>query len=296
MTTQQRPAWMERSGRTAQVAKAVAVVLIMILVLYPCLSVLMTSLATEKDIVRQGGLVLFPLHPTLAAYRMIFAGGVIVHSLLVSVAITVIGTAASMAATVAMAYGLSRPGVTGARLVLLLALFTLLFTPGIIPSYLVVKELGLLNSYASLILPVLINAFNMVVLRNFFMGIPRELIDSARIDGAGDIGTLFRIVLPLSKGVLAVITLFYAVNYWNAFFTALLYINNSAKWPLSLILRLYVLEGQPFPNASSSGQVSAPVQSVQMAVVMIALVPILLLYPFLQRYFTKGVLTGAIKG
>lgn len=292
-----RPPWMEKPGRVAEVLRGTAVVVILILVIYPCLSVLMTSLASEHDIVRQGGLVLFPTHPTLAAYRAIFSGGVVARSLVVSVVITVIGTVVSMAITTAMAYGLSRPGVTGGRFMLLAAVFTILFSPGIIPSYLVVKQLGLLNSYAALILPVMINAFNMVILRNFFMNIPGELIDSARIDGAGDLAILLRLILPLSKGVLAVITLFYAVNYWNAFFTALLYLDDSSKWPLSLILRLYVLQGQPLGGADQqAGQLNAPTQSIQMAVVMIALIPILCLYPFLQRYFTKGVLTGAIKG
>jgi putative aldouronate transport system permease protein len=178
---------------------------------------------------------------------------------------------------------------------LLAALITLLFVPGIIPSYLVVKQLGLLNNYASLIAPVAINAFNLVVLRQFFMGIPRELLDSARVDGAGDLRMLVSIVLPLSKPALAVVSLFYAVSYWNAFFNALLYLNEPATWPLQLIVRLYVLQGVGSGGAASDSQ-PLVAQSVQMAVVIVATLPILVVYPFLQRYFTRGVLTGAIKG
>jgi ABC-type glycerol-3-phosphate transport system permease component len=184
------------------------------------------------------------------------------------------------------------------RPILYLTLFSLMFPPGIIPQYLVVKQLGLLNNYASLVLPVLLNAFNFIVLRQFFMDIPGELVDAARIDGAGDWRILWRLVLPLSKPALAVIALFYAVSYWNAFFQALLYLSDTAQWPLQLVLRLYVLQGTSLAGAVtySPGTAPPPTQAVQMAVVVIATIPILLVYPFLQRYFTRGVLTGAIKG
>ena len=199
--------------------------------------------------------------------------------------------------TTAMAYGLSRR-VRGMRPILFLVLFTMLFVPGIIPSYLVVKQLGLLNTYAALILPVMINAFNLVILRQFFMDIPQDLTDSARIDGAGDLRILRYIIVPLSKPVIAVVGLFYAVSYWNSFFTALLYLNNNDSWPLQMIVRLYVLQGAFSGGAAYASGDSTPLvpQSLQMAVVVIATIPIVLVYPFLQRYFTSGVLTGAIKG
>ncbi len=212
--------------------------------------------------------------------------------------ITAVGTLLSLAVTTGLAYGLSRP-VVGRRPLLMLALLSLLFQPGIIPSYLVVKQLGLLNTYASLIVPVALNAFNLVVMRQFFMDIPQELIDSAKIDGAGELHILFRIVLPLSGAVLAVVALLYAVFYWNAFFQALLYLQDSAMWPLQLVLRQYVIQGSPLPGVtaySAPGGSPPPTQSIQMAVVVVATLPILLVYPFLQKYFTKGVLTGAIKG
>jgi putative aldouronate transport system permease protein len=293
-----RPPWMERPSRAQLTAKAIVLAMILAAVIYPFLSVVATSLASQQDVDAGGGMVLVPLHPSFDAYLSIFQGGVISHAVLVSVAITVVGTLLSMVVTVGLAYGLSRP-VVGRRPLLMLALLSLLFQPGIIPSYLVVKQLGLLNSYASLIVPVLLNGFNLVVMRQFFLEIPHELIDSARIDGAGELRILLRIVLPLSGAVLAVVALLYAVFYWNAFFQALLYLQDSSMWPLQLVLRQYVIQGSPLPGVTAyaaPGGSPPPTQSIQMAVVIVATLPILVVYPFLQKYFTKGVLTGAIKG
>ena len=194
-----------------------------------------------------------------------------------------------------MAYATSRPVLFG-RPVLLLVLFTLLFAPGLIPMYLMIRQLGLLDSLWSLILPGALSAFNFVVLRSFFMNLPRELIESAQIDGASDITILRRIVLPLSKAVVAVVGLFYAVGFWNAFFNAQLYLNDSSKWPIQLILRSYVLQGTSLTANQLGVQQLPPPQSMQMAIVVIALIPIALVFPFLQRHFSKGVITGAIKG
>lgn len=290
-----RPPWMERPTRIGQTAKAIAVVVVVLAVAYPLVGVIGTSFASQTDIIKSSGLVLWPDHPTLDAYRTIFTGGVVTRALIVSVGITVLGTLASLLVTVGMAYGLSRRDVTGSRFILMTALFTMLFNAGIIPNFLLVKGLGLYDTYAALVMPTLVSAFNLVVLRSFFMNLPDELYDAAKVDGAGDFRILMRIVLPLSKAVLAVISLFYAVTYWNAFFNSLLYLNDSDKWPLPMVLRTYVLQGQSL-NAASAGEVLAPQQAVQMAVLVIAVVPILCVYPFLQRYFTKGVLTGAVKG
>ncbi|MFC8231839.1 carbohydrate ABC transporter permease [Streptomyces sp. NPDC056663] len=286
---------MEKPTRIGQAAKALAVVVVVAAVAYPLLGVIGTSFASQSDIIRSSGLVLWPDHPTVDAYRTVFTGGVVTRALVVSLGITVFGTLASLLVTVGMAYGLSRRDVTGSRFILMTALFTMLFNAGIIPNFLLVKGLGLYDTYAALVMPTLVSAFNLVVLRSFFMNLPEELYDAAKVDGAGDFRILVRIVLPLSKAVLAVISLFYAVTYWNAFFNSLLYLNDSDKWPLPMVLRTYVLQGQSL-NAASAGEVLAPQQAVQMAVLVIAVVPILCVYPFLQRYFTKGVLTGAIKG
>ena len=297
MVDAQQAPWAEKSSRAALTAKAIVLVLIVIAVVYPFLNVLSTSLANDQDVNASGGLVLIPLHPSLEAYRTIFNGGVITRAIWVSVGVTLCGTILSLVVTAALAYALSRPIVAG-RPILFLALFSLLFPPGIIPQYLVVKQLGLLNNYASLILPVLLNAFNFIVLRQFFSDIPQELLDAAHIDGASDWRIFLRVVVPLSKPAIAVVSLFYAVSYWNAFFQALLYLSNNSQWPLQLVLRLYVLQGSSLAGAVtySAGTAPPPTQALQMAVVVIATIPILLVYPFLQRYFTRGVLTGAIKG
>jgi putative aldouronate transport system permease protein len=186
---------------------------------------------------------------------------------------------------------------------LFVVLLTFLFGPGIIPSYLVVNALGLIDSYAALVLPAAVSAFNLIVMRSFFMAIPGELIDSARIDGAGEFATLRRIVLPLSKAVVAVVGLFYAVGYWNAFFNALLYLNDNTKWPLQMVLRTYIVEQQQLPTGAGGvatgvgfGLAPAPGLAIKMAIVVIAVVPVLLVYPFIQRHFTKGVIVGAVKG
>ena len=180
----------------------------------------------------------------------------------------------------------------------MIVLGAILFGPGLIPTYLVVKSFGLLDSWWSLILPTMISAFNVVVMRAFFMELPEELFESAEIDGASQASIFFRIVMPLSKAVLAVIGLFYAVAYWNAFFSALLYINTPEKWPMALVLRTYVINQTLMTSdqLANAGEVLPPQLSLQMAVLVLAIVPILIVYPFLQRHFAKGVLVGAVKG
>jgi putative aldouronate transport system permease protein len=280
-----------------RLAKGLLLVVCCAAVIMPFVAVISTSLADQRQVNAAGGYVLWPTSPSLQSYRVILAGGVVTRALLVSVGITLVGTLLSLAATVLLAYGLSRPGSFASKPMLLLVLVSLLFSPGIIPNYLIVKQLGLLDSYWSLILPALINGFNVIVMRSFFLDLPQELLDSARIDGAGELRTLTAVVLPLSKAVLAVVGLFYAVAYWNAFFSALLYISDSSKWPLQLVLRTFVLDNTVIgtENVDMSGQVP-PQQSMQMAILVLSLVPILLIYPFLQRHFAKGVLIGAVKG
>jgi putative aldouronate transport system permease protein len=285
---------MEKPRPATQAAKALALTAVVLLVCVPFLVILSTSLASQREVVANGGWVLWPQHPTLKAYRDILDGGIVTHALGVSAGVTLIGTLLSLVCTVTLAYALSRPRVFGGKPVLLLVLFTFLFPPGMIPSFLLVKELGLLDSYGSLILPVLVNVFNLVVLRGFFQAIPEELYEAARLDGAGDWRVLWSVVLPLSKAALAVVGLFYAVAYWNSWFYASLYLE-SGHWPLQQVLRTYVVAGSGLTDTTvGEGTVNAP-QTIQMAVLVIATVPILLVYPFLQKYFTKGVLTGAIK-
>ncbi|MBB4939771.1 ABC-type polysaccharide transport system permease subunit [Streptosporangium album] len=247
------------------------------------------------------GLVTVPGELSFAAYAELFSGGVVTRSVLVSLGVTLVGTAISLTVTVLASYGLSRPGSLLHKPMLFLILLTFLFGPGLIPNYLLVSSLGLIDTYWSLILPGAVTAFNLVVMRAFFMNIPAEVSDSARIDGASEFHILRKIVLPMSKGVTAVIGLFYAVGYWNSFFNAVLYLNDNAKLPLQVVLRQYVLQGQSLfagqtGDATVAGQTLPPSLALQMAIVVVALLPVLFVYPFVQRHFTKGVIIGAVKG
>jgi putative aldouronate transport system permease protein len=269
-----------------------------LLVLVPFLGIVSTSLASRADITEHGGFVLIPHGVNFGAYQAILSGGVVTRALIISLGITAVGTLLSLASTALLAYGLSRTESFGHKTILMVVLFAIMFAPGIIPSFLVVKELGLLDSYWSLILPVMVNAFNVIIVRAFFMEIPRELIDSARIDGAGDWTAFWRIILPLSRAVLAVVGLFYAVGYWNSFFNALLYMNDTAKWPLQLVLRTYVVNNTSIgvDQVGATGASLPSQTAIQMAILVISIVPVLLVYPFIQRHFSKGMLTGAVKG
>lgn len=293
-----RPVWMEKPSPLMTAAKGVVLLICCLLVLVPFLAVISTSLASQQALNEAGGFLLLPKDPSFDAYRAIFAGGVVTRATLVSVGVTVVGTFLSLACTAALAYGLSRPGSLLHRPMIFLLLGSLLFSPGLIPTYLMVKQLGLLDSYWSLILPVLVNGFNVIVMRAFFMELPEELLESAKLDGASELRILLQIVLPLSKAVMAVIGLFYAVAYWNAFFNALLYMSTPEKWPMSLVLRTYVVNQSPLgtDQLAIGAEALPPQQSIQMAILVVSIVPILLVYPFLQRHFAKGVLIGAVKG
>ena len=293
-----RPIWQERPSPVVQGLKVCVLAVTVIATLYPFVYVIAVSLSDPK-VYTAGDLLLWPKGLTAAAYKLVLAGETVPRALVVSIGVTVVGTLVSMFFTVTLAYGLTRTSrVPGSRAVLLLVLFTMLFSAGIIPNYLLVRGVGLLDNYLALIVPGAISAFNLVVIRNFFMNIPEELFDAARIDGAGELQILWRLVLPLSKAVLAVIALFYGVGYWNSFFEAMLYLNDPKMWPIQLILRQYVLQAQPMTDAAvqEQTQVHLTPETIQMTVLVLATVPILIVYPFLQRFFTKGVLTGAIKG
>jgi multiple sugar transport system permease protein/putative aldouronate transport system permease protein len=265
-------------------------------VIVPFVGVISTSVAPNQQINSSGGLVLLPDSINLNAYRSLFAGGVVTRALFVSVFVTVVGTLLSLTVSCLLAYALSRPGFTAGRPILLIVLFSMLFSPGIIPLYLVVKGASLLDTIWAMIVPSMVSAFNVIVLRAFFSNLPNEITESARIDGASELKTFGYIVLPLSKAVLSVIGLFYAVGYWNAFFGALLYLNDSKLWPLQLVLRTYVINDTQLGSAELGTELLPPQASIQMAILVISIVPILLVYPFLQRHFAKGVLTGAVKG
>jgi multiple sugar transport system permease protein/putative aldouronate transport system permease protein len=298
-----RPAWQERPKRTTTSAKSAAIVVILLIIAFPLYSIVLTSFSNQAAVNIAGGMVVWPHGLTISAYRLIEQGGVVGRALLVSIGITAVGTAFSMVVTVLASYGLSRPGSFGHKTLLWAMMLTMFFSGGIIPLFLVVSALGGFDQYWALILPSAVSVFNIIVMRAFFMNIASDMIESARIDGAGDWRILWKIVLPTSKAVTAVIALFYGVAYWNAWFNILLFMPaESQKWPLQMVLYSYVTEGNPMPGSGTStiggftgSQQIAPL-SIQMAVVTLTIVPILIVYPFVQKHFTKGVLLGAIKG
>ncbi len=279
-----------------QVARGGLLTGVVLAVLLPLWVVVVTSLASRETIDEAGGLVLVPREIDVSAYVTIFSGGQVTRALWISALVTTVGTAVSVTLTVLAAYGLSRPGSVAHRGLLLYFLLTFLVYPGMVPSYLVVTGLGLKDSLWALILPSAISVFNLVVLRAFFQNIPGDLLDSARIDGAGEFRILARIVLPLSRAVIAVVALFYAVGYWNVWFTALLYIDDNARFPSQRVLQSFILAGQS-PNTSGLvGAAMPPTLAIKMAVVVVTVAPVVLVYPFVQRHFVKGVIVGAVRG
>lgn len=262
----------------------------------PFLYIIAGSFATEAELA-QRSFFIFPKTFTLDAYRYVFSTPTFIRSMGVSIFITVVGTAVQLFFTFTMAYPLAKRHVKGRNLLLNLVIFSMLFSGGMIPTYLVVKSLGLLDTYWALILPMAINPFNLIIIKNFFQQLPRELEESAKIDGCSEIGVFWRIALPLSKPVIATFALFYAVGIWNDFFHALLYINDSAKWPLQMVLRqVTILSDLTATNGDTMQNTIPPEQGIKLAVIVIATIPILAVYPFLQKHFAKGMLIGSVKG
>ncbi|MEU7400031.1 MULTISPECIES: carbohydrate ABC transporter permease [Streptomyces] len=292
-----RPVWEEEPTRAGVAGKGLVLLLACLAILFPLWIVVVTSLSSRKSIDEAGGLVMIPKDITFVAYQELLSGGQVTRAALVSIGVTLVGTLFSMAVSVLCAYGLSRTGSVGHRWILMVLLATMFFSAGLIPTYLLVQSIGLTDSYLALILPSAISVFNILVLRGFFMGILPELTDSARIDGAGDLRILWQIVLPLSRAVVAVITLFYAVGYWSAWFNASLYLNDQDMLPLQNVM-IQLVQKQEAPvglgQAIKTGELSG--LAVQMAVMVMALLPVAVLSPFVQRHFKKGMLTGAVKG
>ncbi|MFH8395208.1 MULTISPECIES: carbohydrate ABC transporter permease [unclassified Streptomyces] len=292
-----RPAWEEEPSKAGLAGKGLVLVLAACAILFPLWIVVVTSLQSKRTIDAAGGLVVVPRGVSLVAYRELLTGGQVQRAALVSLGVTLTGTLFSMAVSVLCAYGLSRAGSLGHRGLLMLLLATMFFGAGLIPTYLLVQALGLTDTYLALILPSAVSVFNILVLRAFFMGISPELVDSARIDGAGDWRILWQIVMPLSRPVLAVISLFYAVGYWSAWFNASIYLTDQDMMPLqNVMIQLVQKQERPVGLATqiNTGQLSP--LAVQMAVMVMALLPVAVLSPFVQRHFKKGMLTGAVKG
>ncbi|WNR45999.1 carbohydrate ABC transporter permease [Paenibacillus roseipurpureus] len=266
-----------------------------IICVLPIINVIAMSFAPMKDLV-SGKFLLWPSSFDLSAYRFIFNTGIFFQALKNTVWVTVVGTVLNLAFTTTLAYVCSRQRFSARRVLLFMVVFTMLFSGGLIPTYLVVKSTGLMNSLWALVIPTAVSAFNLLVIREFFESIHESIIESATIDGCNDLGIFIRIVLPLSIPALATFTLFYAVGNWNQYFNAILYVNKPSLWPLQILLRQVVLIGQADIYANANTEIIPLPVSSQMATVVLTSAPIVILYPFLQKYFVKGLTLGAVKG
>lgn len=267
-----------------------------LLALAPFVHILAQSFSSYRAIV-SGEVSFLPVEWTTEAYLKVFNDPGFVQSFLVSVQRTVVGTIISVVMTMLLAYPLSRYYIKGRGPIMFLIVFTMLFSGGMIPTYLVIKELHLMNTFWAYVIPGAVNAFHVVIMKNFFQSIPNELEESARIDGSSNLGILFRIVVPLSMPVIATIALFNAVGQWNSFFDAVMYVTDSSLKPLQIYLRELVMSGQSNINTTDSleRQLLA-VESLKAAALIASTLPILLVYPFLQKYFVKGIMIGSVKG
>ncbi len=265
--------------------------------LYPFLNVIAYSLSGYTAVL-SGRVTFYPIDLTFAAYEQILGKTQIWNSMKTTVLVTLMGTSLSLVFTILASYGLSRQDLPGRKFLTGMILFTMYFGGGMIPTFLVVKGVGLYDTLGALFIPQAVNVFNFIVMRTFFRNIPESLEEAARIDGASYIQVLVKIVLPLSLPIIATIGLFYAVGYWNTYFDALLYIQDPDKYTLQLRLRS-LLFGEELNNSGANMEgmgTQVMTQSLKMATVAVSTIPILVVYPWLQKYFVKGVMLGSVKG
>ncbi|MGO4109826.1 carbohydrate ABC transporter permease [Paenibacillus sp. YAF4_2] len=273
-------------------------IVLMVIMVYPFWYMIMGSLS-DSSLTADGGLFLLPAGFSFSAYLAVFQNVSILSGFKVTLITTVAGAFLGTFLSAAMAYALSKKRLRGQGIVLFLVLFTMLFSGGMIPSYLLVKELHMVDSYWALILPGIMSAWNIFVMIGFMRGLPEEVEEAAKIDGANDLGIFFRIVLPLSKPVLSTVGLFIAVGYWNDFFSSVLYATDKDMWQLQMVLKDLISNTSA---AISQAGIAISVQqevnafTVKMASIIVSSLPILIVYPFLQKHFVKGALIGSVKG
>jgi len=272
--------------------------LMIVITLYPFVFVLMASLSDPLSFLAHQGVLLWPIGFSLASYTSVIRNPNIVTGYMNTIFIVGVGTMMNVFTTALGAYVLSRQGLLWRSALTVFCILTMYISGGLIPNYLVVQGLGLLNNRMAVILPGLVSTYNMIVMRTAFANMPASLEESARIDGAGEFRILFRIVVPLALPTMAVIALFYGVSHWNSWFSAMIYLVDRSKQPLQLILRNILINAQTAEMTMDDafGDRYAAAQTAKYATIMVATIPILLLYPFLQKYFVKGVMVGAIKG
>ncbi len=285
-------------SRIFDVFNVLLMIAVVICTFYPMIHIVMASFSDGNLLLAHRGILLKPLDFTLGGYKMVFKDPMILRGYANTIFVVVAGTFISVLLTATGAYFLSRKNVMLQMPVMLYVMFTMFFSGGMIPFYFTVKDLGLYNSIWSLILPTAINTFNLIIMRTGFSAIPDSLEESAKLDGAGHLTILFKIVIPLAMPTIAVIILYYAVSYWNSWFNAMMFIQDRVKYPLQLVLRGVLMSND---TSAMTGGVTAVDkesvgESVKYGVIVVATIPILVVYPFLQKYFVKGVMIGAVKG
>ena len=280
------------SRRVFEVANVIILLAISFVMLYPVIYVIAASFSEETAILR-GDVVFIPVGAHVKAYQKVFQYPLLWRSYGNTLLYTVLGTAINLVLTILGAWSLSQKKMVGRRFFTLMCTFTMFFNGGMIPTFLVIRELRLLNTIWAIILPGAVSTYNMILMRTFFMQIPQSLVEAAELDGCRDFGILIRIVLPLSLASLMTIGMFYAVAHWNSYFTAVLYLSKPELYPLQIILRQVVLMNEIVENASSTENVMA--EGIKYATIVVAMLPMLCIYPFVQRYFVKGVLVGSVK-
>ena len=269
-------------------------VICMLMVIFPFLYIILSSFATRSEMLSRG-FFLIPREWSTGSYRYLASNRNFTTSFMNSIRITLFGTFFSISITTLMAYGLSKRWLPGRKTLNFMVLFTMLFGGGMIPTYLVVSSLGLVNSYWALWCLNAVAPFNMIVMKNFFLNMSQELEEAAKIDGCSELKLFLKIIIPLAKPVIATFILFYLVAYWNSYFQAILYLNRSSQWPLQVYLRQMLIEVSEISiEAESGGFEFGP--PVRMAAVIVTAFPLLVIYPFLQKYFVQGVMLGSVKG
>lgn len=288
--------------RVFQAFNALLMCLVCLIVLFPLYYMLIVSIS-DGAAVMAGKVRFAPVGFSMRAYRAAFKDAFFLKSYWNTIVITVTGTATNLVMTTLLAYPLSRKDFIGRKFLMKIAVFTMFFTGGMIPNYMLVTDLGLGNTYWALILPGAISVYNMTIMRTFFEGIPMDLNEAAYIDGANDMRILWSIILPLSKPIIFTLLLFYAVGHWNGFFNALLYLNDKSKYPIQMFVRNVVFAGDALSmqmtSYSSSTEMGAELLSedaAKYAIIIMSMLPILVIFPFVSRYFKSGVMIGAIKG
>lgn len=271
-----------------------------LIVLYPCIYVVSASISSGNA-VQAGKVILLPVDISLKGYETVFNTPKVWTGFRNSLFYTVAGTTINLVMTMIAAYCLARKDVPGSNFIMLFFTFTMFFSGGLIPSYLLIRQLGMLNTVWSLILPGAISVYNLIMARTFIQNtIPSELLEASMMDGCSDIMFLLKVVIPLSKAIMAVLVLFYAVGHWNSYFNAMIYLNDRELYPLTIFLREILMADQIDPSTISDPELQTKIAQmagvIKYALIVVTMVPILLIYPFIQKYFVKGVMIGSVKG